>query len=127
MVRIQDGTMVMASELFGNNVEDDDDQKLKFEQVKDSVPPRFKAETKMKDGSERKRIYSFSFDEVLVRVHMAIIDEIAQREAERKAKETEAAATEKSTKEVSPQVTTATSSSSEAKKNTSQPDYRVGR
>ena len=108
MVKIQDGSLVPASDVFGG-VEDDEGQSLKFEPVKDALVPRWEAKSKMNDGSNRTRNFSVSLLDVNLVVRMALTEEEAEKE---KPKAT--ATTEKVTKEVSPAPAT-----TEAKKNSS--------
>jgi hypothetical protein len=94
MVKIQDGSLVSASELIDGRAEDDDGKPLKFEQVKDANVPTYKAVSEMSDGSGRVRNYSFSIVDTNVRVGMSV--------TEPEDKEGKQAKTEKVTKEVSP-------------------------
>lgn len=100
MVKIQDGSLVPASELIDGRAEDDDGKPLKFEQVKDANVPTYKAVSEMSDGSGRVRNYSFSIVDTNVRVGMSVTEPEENKQAK----------TEKVTKEVSP-------SPAEAKKN----------
>jgi hypothetical protein len=111
MVKIQDGSLVPASELIEGRAEDDDGKPLKFEQVKDANVPTYKAVSEMSDGSGRVRNYSFSIVDTNVRVGMAVTEKKEEAAEQNKAK------TEKVTKEVTPTTTTTTTTSGEAKKN----------
>lgn len=95
MVKIQDGSLVPASELITGGGQDDEGKSLKFELVKDAAMPQYRAVSKMDDGSGRTRTYSFGFDDTNVVVHMTVVEE--NKEAEEKAPKTE-----KVTKEVAP-------------------------
>jgi DNA polymerase III alpha subunit (gram-positive type) len=125
MVKIHDGSLVPASELLSNNAEDDEGEKLKFEQVKDATYPTFEAKSKVHDDSGRERTYRFSFDDTNVTVHMTT----SESDEEKKAKEEEAnKKTEKSTKEVSASTESKKNSSSNSEQQQeklSPPDYRL--
>lgn len=85
MVRIQDGSLVPASELLTGGAEDDEGNKLEFKSVKEASIPTYKAERKMDDGTGRTRIYQFSFDDTNVTVHQSFIDPQAEAEAKKEA------------------------------------------
>ena len=109
MVKIQDGSLVPASELITGGGQDDEGKPLKFELVKDAAMPQYRAVSKMDDGSGRTRTYSFGFDDTNVVVHMTVVED--NKEAEEKAPKTE-----KVTKEVTP---SPSSSATDTKKNSS--------
>ena len=109
VVKIQDGSLVPASDVFGG-VEDDEGQSLKFEPVKDALVPRWEAKTKMNDGSNRTRNFSVSLLDVNLVVRMTLTEEaVAEEEGKPKPKAT-APSTEKVTKEVTPTETKKNSS-----------------
>ena len=109
MVKIQDGSLVAATDVFGGGVEDDEGQRLKFEPIKDAPIPRWEAKTKMNDGSNRTRNFSVSLIDVNLIVRMALSEEQAT-EASPEPK------TQKVTKEVTP---SPSSSATDTKKNSS--------
>ena len=116
MVKLQDGSMVPASELLNGSAEDEEGNQLKFTEVKGATYPTYESKSKMKDGSNRMRTYTFSLDETLVKVSVSQVEEEEEKAAP-------AAETQKSVKEVSP---AAASQTADAKKNTSSnDDFRV--
>lgn len=115
MVKIHDGSLVPASELLSNNAEDDEGEKLKFEQVKDAAYPTFEAKAKVHDDSGRERTYRFSFEDTNVTVHMTT----TEPEEEKKA------TTEKSVKEVHAEPESKKNSNSNHEQKLNPPDYRV--
>lgn len=122
MVKIHDGSLVPASELLSNNAEDDEGERLKFEQVKDATYPTFEAKSKVHDDSGRERTYRFSFEDTNVTVHMTT----SESDEEKKAKEKEAKATEKAVHETSTESKKNSSShQEEQQQRLNPPDYRL--
>lgn len=116
MVKLQDGSMVSATELLNGSAEDAEGNQLKFTEVKGATYPTFEAKSKLKDGTNRMRTYTFSLDDTLVRVSMGQTEEKTAATAE----------TQKSVKEVSPSSsTTDTKKNSFGSSSSSNEDYRV--
>jgi hypothetical protein len=131
MVQIQDGSLVPASQLLSGEGEDPDSEtgKLKFEQVKGTAFPTYRAKSKMNDGSGRNRTYTFSLEETNVVVHVAQTTEEEKAEQGDKG-ENKGTGTEKAFHETKVSDTTTTdakknSSSSQQNEKLSPPDYRV--
>lgn len=72
MVKLQDGSLVIASRLLSGEAEDQDGNKLDFKAEQDK-PEFYKAEHDVTDGSGRKNVYSFDIGETLVKVSVATI------------------------------------------------------
>ena len=68
VVKIQDGSVVLANELLAGDAQDDEGKALKFLEVLDAPITTFQAVSKMNDGSERTRIFSFGLADTKVRV-----------------------------------------------------------
>lgn len=119
MVKIHDGSLVPASELLSNNAEDDEGNKLKFEQVKDAAFPTWEAKADVPDDSKRVRTFRFSFEDTNVTVHMTTTEPEQEKESKK------AAATEKSVKEVHADTEPKKNSSSQQQEKLSPPDYRI--
>ena len=116
MVKIQDGSLVPASELLSGAGEDDEGNKLEFKSVKEASIPTYRVERKMDDGTGRTRVYQFSFDDTNVTVHQSFIEPESEKAA---------APEKKEVKEVHP----AAAAASESKKNmtvTSKPSDQLG-
>jgi hypothetical protein len=131
MVQIQDGSLVPASQLLSGEGEDPDSEsgKLKFEQVKGTAFPTYRAKSKMNDGSGRNRVYTFSLEDTNVVVHVAQTTEEEEKaeqgdKGENKGTGTEKAFHETKVSDTDAKKNSSLSSSSQNEK-LSQPDYRV--
>lgn len=90
MVKLEDGSMVFAGQLLNGEGQDDEGKSLKFKS-KDDVAgsvPLYTAEAPMKDGSGRKKIYSFDLGTTQVRVSVSTV-EPEEKEKSKKDKEDE--------------------------------------
>jgi hypothetical protein len=136
MVQIQDGSLVPASQLLSGEGEDPDTEsgKLKFEQVKGTVFPTYRAKSKMNDGSGRKRTYTFSLEDTNVVVHVAqTTEEEEEQQNKDKGENKGETGTEKAFHETKVSDTTTTdakknsslSSSSQQNEKLSPPDFKV--
>lgn len=70
MVKLQDGSIVAAGDLFNGSGQDEEGKQLKFEQVKTATIPTFEARSDTTDGSNQTRIYSFGLADTNVRISL---------------------------------------------------------
>lgn len=90
MVKLEDGSMVLASQLLGGDGQDDDGKSLKFKSNDDATVPVYTAEAPMRDGSNRKKIYSFDLGNTQVRVSVSTVEpEPEEKDKSKKEKEKE--------------------------------------
>lgn len=86
MVKLEDGSMIFAGQLLAGEGEDDDGHSLKFKNKDDGA--YYNAEAPMRDGSGRKKIYSFDLGTTQVRVSVSTVEpEPEEKEKEKKEKE----------------------------------------
>lgn len=74
MVKLEDGSMVFAGQLLGGEGQDDDGHSLKFKANEDATVPYYKAEAPMRDGSGRKKVYTFDLGTTQVRVSVSTVE-----------------------------------------------------
>jgi hypothetical protein len=71
MVKIEDGTLIQASQLISGAGEDDNGNPLKFERNENALMPTYKAESDLNDGTGRRKVYSFDIIDTQVRVNQS--------------------------------------------------------
>lgn len=90
MVKVQDGSLIYAGQLLGGEGQDDDGHSLKFKSNEDANVPVYTAEAPMRDGSGRKKIYSFDLGTTQVKVSVSTVEpEPEEKEKPKKEKEKE--------------------------------------
>ena len=88
MVKLEDGSLVYAGQLLSGECQDDDGKALKFKvNDGDQTVPFYRAEVPMRDGSGRKKIYSFDLGTTQVRVSVSTVEE--EKDKSKKEKEGE--------------------------------------
>lgn len=83
MVKLQDGSMVLASQLLSGAGEDDDGNPIKFEKNENALVPTYKAEADMNDGSGRKKVYTFDIVDTQVRVSVSTVEPESESEGDK--------------------------------------------
>lgn len=114
VTKIQDGSLVYATELLQTAVEDGDGNKLQFDPIPDAAIPSYRAEVVMNDGSGRKKVYAFGLADTLVRVGMTTISAEELKQNEKALKQQEQGQGQKET----PSTNTTTASTEKAFKTT---------
>lgn len=89
MVKLQDGSLVMASQLIHGEGEDDNGNQLTFVQTRNTKVPSYTAESDMTDGSGRKKVYLFDLFDTQVRVDVKVVEpdqttQVSEQEVEPK-------------------------------------------
>lgn len=74
MVKLQDGSLVPASQLIGGEGEDDEGNQLKFKQTRTATVPTYTAESDLNDGTGRKKVYVFDLFDTPVRVDVRVVE-----------------------------------------------------
>lgn len=92
MVKLQDGSIVAAGDLFNGSGQDEEGKQLKFEQVKTATIPTFEARSDTTDGSNQTRIYSFGLADTNVRVSVTTATITTTKAKEEQEEPTEGAA-----------------------------------
>lgn len=89
MVKLEDGSMVYAGQLLGGECQDDEGHSLKFKANEDAAVPFYRAEAPMKDGSGRKKIYTFDLGTTQVRVSVSTVEPEEKEKEDKEKKEKE--------------------------------------
>ena len=74
MVKLQDGSLVPASQLIGGEGEDDEGNQLKFIQSRTAGVPTYTAQSDINDGTGRKKVYIFDLFDTPVRVDVRVLE-----------------------------------------------------
>lgn len=74
MVKLEDGSVVLASQLISGTGEDDNGKPVKFEKNEESIIPTYRAEADLNDGTGRKKVYSFDIADTPVRVSVSVVE-----------------------------------------------------
>jgi hypothetical protein len=107
LVKLQDGSTVLASTLLSGDAQDDEGNPLRFEQVQGAPFPTWSTTKQMGDGSGRTKVYSFGLENTNVRVSVSIITPEQQKQqqteaATRRAEESKLAKQSQSTTTTTP-------------------------
>ena len=94
MVKLEDGSMVLASQLISGAGEDDNGKKIKFDRNQQSEIPTYKAEAPLNDGTGRKKIYSFDIADTPVRVSVAVVNPEEQQQQQQQQEQAQPQMTE---------------------------------